>query len=165
MELFDVVNKYRKPLGYKKQRGAKLEEDEYNVGIEIWIFNNKKLLMTQRSLNKSHPGEWEVPGGCSIAGEISTDTLIREAYEEIGIKLNKNNYQLLDTIIYKKQFVDVYKSNMIVNIDKIILQEEEVSDIKFVSKKEFLEMATNNKIVKSVYNRYEIIKDKIAKDW
>ena len=42
MELFDVVDKNRKPLGYTKPRGDKLEDNEYNVGIEVWIFNNKK---------------------------------------------------------------------------------------------------------------------------
>ena len=46
MEFFDVVNKNRKSLGYVKQRGMELEENEYNVGVEIWIFNKNKLLMT-----------------------------------------------------------------------------------------------------------------------
>lgn len=35
----------------------KLEENEYNVGVEIWIINNKKLLAIRRSLDKSHPSE------------------------------------------------------------------------------------------------------------
>ena len=165
MESFDVVDKNRKYLGYIKYRGDQLDDNEYNVGIEIWIFNNKKLLMTRRSLNKSHPGEWEVPGGCSRAGETSIDTLIRETFEEIGIKLDKSNYKFLDTQIYKKQFVDIYKSNMIIDIDKVILQDEEVSDVKFVTKREFLKMVANNEVVKSVYNRYEIIKNRLKKDW
>ena len=165
MESFDVVDKNRKPLGYTKYRGDKLADNEYNVGIEIWIFNNKKLLMTKRSLKKSHPGEWEVPGGCSQAGETSIDTLIRETFEEIGITLDKSSYKFLDTQIYKKQFVDIYKSNMIINIDKVVLQDEEVSDVKFVTKREFLKMVANNEVVKSVYNRYEIIKNRLKKDW
>ena len=48
---------------------------------------------------------------------------------------------------------------------QVKLQQEEVNDIKFVTKEEFLEMAKENKIVKSVYNRYNVIKDKIKKDW
>ena len=165
MEFFDVVNKDRKPLGYTKQRGLKLEEYEYNVGVEIWIFNDNKLLITRRSLNKSHPLEWEVPGGCSKSGETSIDTIIRETKEEIGISINNNDCELIDTVIYKKQFVDIYKSNKEIDLNKIILQDDEVCDIKFVTKNEFLKMAENNEIVKSVYNRYEIIKDKLRKDW
>ena len=165
MESFDVVDKNRNLLGYTKNRGDKLNENEYNVGIEVWIFNNKKLLMTKRSLNKSHPGEWEVPGGCSQAGETSIDTLIREIFEEIGIELDRSKYKLLDTQIYKKQFIDIYKSNMIIDKDNVVLQTEEVSDIKFVTKKDFLKMVSNNEVVKSVYTRYEIIKNKLKKDW
>ena len=165
MEFFDVVNKDRKPLGYTKKRGLKLEESEYNVGVEIWIFNKNKLLMTKRSLNKTHPGEWEVPGGCSKSGETSIDTIIRETKEEIGISINNNDCKLIDTVIYKKQFVDIYKSNKDVDLNRIILQDDEVCDIKFVTKDEFLRMAENNEIVKSVYNRYEIIKEKLKKDW
>ena len=165
MEYFDVYDENRKPLGYTKIRGEELNDNEYNVGIECWIFNNKKLLMTQRSINKSHPGEWEVPGGCSQKGETSIDTLIRELKEEVNISVNDVDYKLLDTSLYKKQFVDIYKSNKLVDLDKITLQEEEVSDVKFITKQEFLEMAKNNQIVKSVYNRYELIQDKLKEDW
>ena len=91
MEYFDVLDKNRKPLGYTKQRGTKLEENEYNMGIEIWIFNDKKLLLTQRSMEKSHPLEWEVPGGCSQTGETSIDTLEREVKEEIGVDINNES--------------------------------------------------------------------------
>ncbi len=157
MEFFDVVDKDRKPLGYTKRRGLKLEENEYNVGVEIWIFNDYKLLMTRRSLNKSHPGKWEVPGGCSMSGEISIDTLKREIKEELGISINSEDCELMDTIIYKKQFVDIYISNKIIDLNKVTLQKSEVCDIKFVTKKEFLKMAENNEIVKSVYDRFNIM--------
>ena len=165
MEFFDVVNENRKLLGYTKQRGMKLEENEYNVGVEIWIINNKKLLITRRSLSKSHPSEWEVPGGCSKAGETSIETLIRETNEEVGISINNSNFELLDTVIYKKQFVDIYKSNRVIDLNDVSLQKDEVCDIKYVTKNEFLKMADNGEIVGSVYNRYNIIKDKLKKDW
>ena len=165
MEIFDVVDCNRKKLNYTKIRGETLSDNEYNVGVELWIFNNHKLLMTKRSINKSHPLEWEVPGGCSQAKESSIDTLIREIKEEIGITIKEDSCILLDTTLYKKQFVDIYKSNIKINIDKIILQENEVCDIGFFTKKEFLEMAKKEKIVKSVFDRYNIIKDKINDEW
>ena len=165
MECFDVVDKNRKPLGYTKVRGEELKENEYNTGADVWIFNDKKLLITQRSINKSHAGEWEVPGGCSQAGETTIETLIREIKEEIGVDIKKEDCVFLGIDLYKKNFVDVYKSYLPVNLDKVKLQEEEVSNIKFVTKEEFLNMAKNNEIVQSVYNRFEFIKDKIKEDW
>ena len=165
MELFDVVNEKREPLGYTLERGKELKANEYNVGIELWLFNNNKLLMTQRSIKKSHPGKWEVPGGCSQTGETSKDTLIREAKEEINLTLNNGDYELIDTQIHKKQFVDMYKSNKIIDFENIILQEEEVSNIGFFTKDEFLKMAKDDNIVKAVYDRYINIKNKFENDW
>lgn len=165
MELFDVVDKNRKKLGYTKVRGEKLEENEYNIGVEIWIFNENRLLMTKRSLEKSHPGEWEVPGGCSQSGEDSIDTLIREVTEEIGININKEDAQLIGTQLYKKQFVDIYKSDIEIDLNNVVLQEGETDEAKFVTKKEFLSMVDKNEVVLSVYNRYLIIDEKIKRDW
>lgn len=161
MEKFDVYDKERNSLNYTKERGQTLFENEYNMGVEIWIFNENKLLMTQRSINKSHPLEWEVPGGCSIAGESSIDTLKRETYEEISVKLNDNEFKYINTEIYKKQFVDVYISFKKININNIIIQQEEVSNIKWVSYQEFHKMVEAKQIVASVANRYNLIKEKV----
>ena len=160
MELFDVYDKNRNNLGYTKMRGETLLDNEYNVGVEIWIINDNKLLMTQRSINKSHSGKWEVPGGCSLTNETSIDTIKRELKEEVGITIK--DYILLDTSIYKKQFVDIYTSNELINMNDIHLQESEVSAIEFITKKDFLGKARNHEIVDSVFQRYEIIKDKIG---
>ena len=161
IELFDVYDDKRNKLGYTKRRGEKLEEKEYNMGVEIWIFNNNKLLMTKRSIEKSHPGEWEVPGGCSQSGESSIDTLIREVKEEIGVSITENDVKLLGTQLYKKQFVDIYESNINIGIDKVCLQNGETDDVMFVSKEEFLKMAKEKKIVLSVYNRYLFVEKKM----
>ena len=164
MEYFDVYDINKNKLGYKKARGESLEEHEYNTGVEIWIFNDNKLLLTQRSLNKSHPGQWEVPGGCSQTNETSTMTLIRELKEEINLDIN-NNYRLLTTQIYKKQFIDIYTSNISINLKNIKLQEEEINDIKLVTKEEFISMAKNNEIVNSVLKRYKKIENLIENEW
>ena len=164
MELFDVVDANRNPLGYTKERGNELLEHEYNVGVEFWIFNNHKLLMTRRSPEKSHPGEWEVPGGCCQANETSDYTINREIDEEIGYKLN-NNYKLIGSSLYKNHYVDMYKSNIDIDINKCILQDNEVSGIKYVTKEEFLILNKQDKIVKSVFNRYLEYQEELDKDW
>ncbi len=165
MEYFDVVDVNREKLNYTKQRGESLENHEYNQGIEVWIINSNKILMTKRSLNKSHPGQWEAPGGCSQAGESMIDTVKRELNEEIGIEITEDNVKLLATQLYKKQFVDIFYSDLKINIHKTTLQEEEVCDIKFISKDEFLKMKNNNEIVPSVLQRFEMIKDKLNLNW
>jgi len=164
MEEFDVVDINRNPMGYTKERGLELLDNEYNTGAELWNIYNKKLLMTQRSLNKSHSGEWEVPGGCSKKGESSIDTLNREIKEEIGYKLD-NNYKLMGTSLYKHNFVDSYKSNINIDINNCNLQDSEISDIRYVTKDEFIKLNNENKIVKSNYNRYLEYQSELDKDW
>lgn len=164
MELVDIYDKDRKPLGYTKIRGEELLDNEYIQGVELWNFYNKKLLLTQRAVNKSHPGEWEVPGGCSQVSESSDDSINREILEEVGYKLNKN-YKLIGSSLYKHNFVDLYKSNIDIDINNCILQDEEVSGIKYVTKEEFYKMNDENKIVKSVFNRYLEHKEELDKDW
>lgn len=158
MEYFDVLDNNRKKRGYTKIRGEKLNENEYNVGVEIWIFNNNKLLLTQRSPQKSHPLMWEVPGGCSQASETSVQTLKREIKEEIGVNLN-DDFNLLDTQLRKQQFIDIYTTNQIIKI--VTLQKEEVSDYKFVTKDEFNKMINDNEIVPAIIDRYNMIKNRV----
>lgn len=164
MELCDIYDKDRKPLGYTKIRGEELLDNEYIQGVELWNFYNKKLLLTQRAKNKSHPGKWEVPGGCSQTSESSDESINREILEEVGYKLN-NNYKLIGTSLYKHNFVDLYKSNIDIDINNCFLQDEEVSAIKYVSRNEFLKMNNDNKIVKSVFNRYLEYREELDKDW
>ena len=161
MEYFDVLDENRNFLNYTKARGSVLADNEYNQGSEVWIVKDNKVLMDKRSNNKSHPGMWEVPGGCSLAGEDTITTIIRELKEEIGLSISPSDVVLLDTQIYKKQFVDIYSSNMDIDISSVKLQTEEVGDIKFVSLDEFMQMKKEGKIVPSVINRFKLIKDKL----
>ena len=115
MEFFDVVDKNRNKLNYKKARGESLQDNEYNMGAEMWIINNNKLLMTQRSVQKTHSGGWEVPGGCCQAGETTEDTIKREMKEEIGIKFEQDEFVLVGAQLYKKQFIDIFKTQKKIN--------------------------------------------------
>lgn len=165
MEYFDVLDQNRISLNYKKLRGETLNPEEFNAGIEMWIVNNNSILMTQRSMNKSHPGQWEVPGGCCQAGESVIDTVKRELSEEIGIEFSQDEFKLIGTELYKKQFVDVFYSEKQIKLQETSLQTEEVKNIKFVSKEDFNKMKNNNEIVPSVLNRFNLFKNKLKLDW
>ena len=164
MEYFDVLNKNREHLNYTKLRGTTLKDHEYNQSAEIWIINNNKILLTQRSKEKSHPLMWEIPGGMTLANETTDVTIIRELKEETNINLDNTDIKLIDTHIYKNQFIDIYLSYKNIDVNNIKLQKEEVSDFKFVSKDEFLEMINNNEIVPAVITRFNMIKEKINID-
>lgn len=65
------------------------------TGSAIIIENENKEILLQERTDKNI---WGLPGGCQELGEQLEDTVIREAYEETGIKLNKDDLVLIDTL-------------------------------------------------------------------
>ncbi len=61
--------------------------------------------------------------------------------------------------------LDVYSSNKVINLNDVVLQDEEVSDVLFVSKDEFMNLVNSNSIVPLVLNRFNIIKEQLGLDW
>ena len=109
MEYFDVLDKNRNFINKTLPRGAEMNEGEFNQGSEVFIIlPYNRLLITQRSELKSHPLMWEAPGGCTIAGENTLETSIREMNEEIGLSLKSKDFKLISTQLYKYPQIDIY---------------------------------------------------------
>ena len=156
MEYFDVVDINRKFLNKKLPRGSKLQENEFNIGIECLIVNSeKKVLLTQRAPNKSHSYQWEIPGGCSISGETSVQTLKREIFEEIGIKIS--NYKLISTLLYKYQFIDFYLTYLNFNVNNLTLQKEEILQAQWYSLEQLQILKEKELLVPSTLIFFETI--------
>ncbi|MBQ2873211.1 MAG: NUDIX domain-containing protein [Bacilli bacterium] len=64
-------------------------------GSAIIIRNSKGEILLQERTDRNM---WSLPGGCQDLGECLEETAIREAYEETGIKLNKERLILIDTV-------------------------------------------------------------------
>lgn len=165
MEYFDVVDINKNKTNKVLPRGENLQKGEYNVGVEVWIItSNNELLITQRSPLKSHPLQWEVPGGCLIAGETSVEGAVRELKEEIGLDIDIKKLHFITTSLYKYQFVDIFTIKLDVSLSELTLQNEEISDARLVSLSEFLKLNSETQIVPSVFERYNLIKHIINKE-
>lgn len=57
------------------------------VVVGAAIIRAGRLLAAQRAEPAHLAGGWELPGGKVDAGESETDALIRECYEELGVKV------------------------------------------------------------------------------
>lgn len=49
------------------------------------------VLMQRRKVSAEHGGLWEFPGGKVEAHETPAESLCREIWEELGVKLDENN--------------------------------------------------------------------------
>ena len=154
-EYWDLYDANRNPLGRTIKRGDAFAEGEYYVCCEIWIQNSEgKLLMTQRHPDKKAGGLWEFTGGGVLAGETTSQAVVREAEEELGVQVNESEVSLLEVYQHKNYFMDIYVVKKDVDIATLVLQPEEVVDAKWVSHEELLKMIEEKQVVWSVGLRY-----------
>lgn len=62
--------------------------------VYLVLMKDEKVLMLQRANTGYHDGEYSLPAGHVDGGESSTDALMREAKEESGIILHKENIRM-----------------------------------------------------------------------
>lgn len=143
-ELWDLLTKDRQKTGKTHRRGDKMKPGEYHLVVHACIFNEKnQLLIQQRQTTKKlFPNMWDVSAsGCVLSGESSSDAIQREVFEELGLKIDFSNTLPNFSICYHDGFDDFYliQKNDI-DISKLVIQKEEVKDVRWADKEEVLQM-------------------------
>lgn len=150
-EMWDLYDKNRNILDRKVERGTKLSDDEYHLVTNAWIKNSKnEFLISRRSINKKNPLMWECTGGSVLMGENTYQGAIREVKEELGIDISLAPYTFIGSVTrYFKDcpdIVDVYIFDFDTELENIIKQDEEVSDVKWMTKEEVLDIYNNGNL-------------------
>lgn len=106
----------------------------------LWITNSKnEILLARRALSKAHdPGKWgPAVAGTVEEGETYESNILKEAEEELGLK---NIKPTLGTKYRRKSKWNYFGQQFHLLLDKDIsefkVQENEVAEIKWFSKKE-----------------------------
>ena len=68
--------------------------------VSAVLIKNNKIFFQKRPKNKSMPGLWELPGGKIENYETPENAIIRELFEEIGIKVNNKDLIPFNFISY-----------------------------------------------------------------
>ena len=146
MELFDVYDKERNIIFKGKEKGSPLADGEYRLVVHVCVFNsNGEMLIQQRKSDKKlWPDCWDISvGGHVISGETTAQAAERETLEELGIKLNLIKERPHITINFEQGFDDIYVVNYDIDIKDVTIQEEEVQNARWASKKEVLKLLDN----------------------
>lgn len=152
MELLDLYNNKKEKIGkvYDRDSGEP-GRGEYKLSVHVWIVNSKdQFLIQKRSENVKNPGKWAFTGGAVDAGESSVDGALREVREELGINVSKDEIEYFISFKREKGFVDVWLIQKDIDISDIIIQEEEVADVKWASLKEIKQLIDDDLFVHSV---------------
>lgn len=163
MELWDLYDKARKPLGKTHIRGVPLDRGEYHLVVFAWTFNSRgQVLMTKRSPEKqSYPGLWEHTGGSVQAGETSLRAIQRELQEETGICAEPEELQLAESYRRSNDFCDIYFLKKDVSLEEIRLQPGETCDVKWVTRAQLEDMISRGEVARPDAQRYRQLGSKL----
>lgn len=161
-EYFDVLNEKGEYTGKVESREICHKEGLWHKAVAVFVVNSKgQVLLQKRSAKKKMwPNMWDITAGGHVdSGEFGFESIIREIKEELGIDIDKKDITFIGSSLSSNKKGDVINNHLneyyIVSKDvdetKLILQEDEVSEVKWMDKDE---------IVKRVLNKYDGITDK-----
>ena len=148
-ELIDIVNSKGVPTGDSCMKSTAHQKGILHASVHIWFYTSQQeILIQKRSRQKNiYPNLWDVSVAGHIAsGETAILSATREIKEEIGLNISKIDLQyqniweekhhhqngLIDHEIHH-----VFLAKLTTKLTSLIPQEEEVSDLRLMSLKEF----------------------------
>lgn len=162
-EIFDVYARDGKYLGTKPKSFCHRENPGvYHKPVWIWIINSNNEILVQKraTCKKNNPDKWDMPSAGHVhAGEKIIDGAIREIFEELGVLTKENDFEFIYEYIDEKTFeiAQVYLLHLDLNIDELKLQQEEVSEVKWLKIDEFQKLFYSDQFVKFNDDYREII--------
>ena len=153
-ELIDIYNEHNESLNTQKMKSEAHRSGFWHRSSHIWIFNNRSeiLLQLRSGIKDIFPNLWDVSAAGHIGeGEKPIESAIRETEEEIGLLAAHKDlefYTIRKQISKYKHFLDnefhyVYFLKFNHDISNLVLQKEEVEEIKFYHT-DFLKTELNN---------------------
>lgn len=170
MELLDILDENGNYTGKVEERKVVHDNGLWHIHVGVWIMNKKgELLFQQRSMKKKvNPGKWTRTGGHVDSGETPLNAVQRETFEEIGVKIPLDKFELLsinkeeiyipDYQIINRHFTYSYFAMVNYKIEEYTMQEEEVSDLKYITIEE-MEEAYKNKDNNYTFIRWDGIEN------
>ena len=151
MELVDLYDENRLPLGRTAERIGQKAPGEYRTVVHVCLFDAQgRMLIQHRAEGKTiWPGLWDVSvGGGVDAGETSRQAAEREFREELGCALNLRGLRPSVTVNFDGGFDDFYLlTRDELKSQTLTLQQEEVQDARWASLEEILAMRDQGRFV------------------
>ena len=150
MELLDLYDKNGKKLNQRVERGNPLNNDAYIMLSIVFIKNSKSEYLIQKT-SKEKGSDYGTTGGHVTSGETSISCIIRELEEELGICTKKEELKFITAYPFddKRCIFNVFTLDKDIDINNIILQEEEVEQVMWLTKNEIINLIKEHKFKKT----------------
>lgn len=141
-DLYDINGVKTDKTYYK---GDIIPKGYYPMVVMVVIRNSKgEFLMQKRSLSKG--GDWGVTGGHPKSGETPIEGIITEVKEELGLDFSNEEFILFNSGCDGKDCFKMYFVNKDINLDDIIIEKEELCEVKWFTMKELKNMVKNGEL-------------------
>jgi len=156
MEWNDVYDIDRNRTGKLHRRGTPWDPGEYGLVVCVWVYDGRgHILLTRRAKGKSFAGTWENSGGAAKAGETSRQAIVRELFEETGIRAEEDEFELLDTGMDRNTIYDFYCLRRQVALKDIVLLPGETDDVQWASFGKIHWMIRSGKICRIIGQQFK----------
>ncbi len=166
MEKWDIYDIDRNKKNKTIARGKEFTNGDFHLVVHICIINDEGEMLIQQRQPFKHgfSNLWDLTiGGSALAGENSQEAASRELFEEIGYSYDFSNTRPFFTVNFSVGFDDYYIIRENVDIEKLVLQEEEVQKVMWASEEEIIKMIDNKEFIPYYKNLIRYIFD--AKDF
>ena len=154
-EYNDIYDAERNLTGRTHRRGTPWRKGEYGLVVCVWVYDgNGKVLLTRRAPEKTAAGTWENSGGAVKAGEDSLTAIVRELFEETGIRANPEEFELLDVCTDRGTHYDHYCLRRDSGKVQIVLQPGETDDAQWVTFEQVHGMIKSRQICKVIGKQF-----------
>ena len=156
-EFVDELDSNAKPTGRVITKSFAHENKIFHGEVNVFVINKKKeLLLQKRSRHKkSHPGLWGGLAGHVESGETFETAALREIYEEIGVKLKRENLVNMGLEKWIEDYQRAWMQLYLAVIDKpesaFTPQPDEVECVKWFTLDEF-QNRVDGQIMDSVFH-------------
>lgn len=155
MELLDVVDENNELTGKAIDREIVHGNGLWHREVAVIIANKEgKILLEKRSpFKKQSPNKWALCAGHIGAGDSPENAILREMEEEIGVSINIEDLEFLKVAIrnikfneeqYNRAFQYTYYWETDKKESDFIIQEEELTEVKFFDIEEIKEAVNSN---------------------
>lgn len=155
MEYNDIYDRNRNLTGRVHERGTRWKFGEYGLVVCVWVYDGEgNLLLTRRAPGKSFAGTWENSGGAAKAGETSRQAIVRELFEETGIRAEAEDFELLSSELHRNTHYDFYCLKRWVPLEEIVLLPGETDGVRWATFEEVREMVREGEICKIIGRQF-----------
>ena len=160
-EIVAVVDEKDKVIGYATRREVH-DKGLLHREVALVIINSKEECLVQKRKDNN---KWSFScGGHFPKNQSYIEAVVREAKEEIGLSVQKK--ELVEVAyfrhssspgknVFNDRFVKVFLLKKDILLSKIFIDKEEVSEVRYFTKKELEECANSKeKVLSSAFTRF-----------